>query len=316
MCVIFATQETRPTAAQVKAAYESNPRGAGIAYRTEENGVKGVRWKKGMNLEQAQAMAEKAPLPYVLHFRIPSVGPDKPQFNHPFVIGPNADIATEGFTASDLLFHNGTWQQWRSEMPRIAMTCGEKIPLNPWSDSRAMAFAAYCAGLGFLTFLDERVVVFGPNILEIFSPNSWSRVASGLWASNMGWQSSSRTSYTGSASTNVGGAKKSAEVLLPDEETESKTNGTPLSLIALTGQPGGADRKAAGFRPSNASDGGVAEVQCGGDQQVGLQGSEEAVHAAVVRTQPPPTEDLAQEQGTLRAWIASLNPKRFTNHVH
>lgn len=304
MCVIFATQKTRPTKEQVAAAYAANPRGAGIAYRTEENGVKGVRWKKGMNLEQAQLMAATAPLPYVLHFRIPSVGPDKPQFNHPFVIGPNADIAVEGFTEGNLLFHNGTWQQWRSEMPRIAMAYGEKIPLQAWSDSRAMAFAAYCAGLGFLTFVEERVVVFGPDMLEIFSPVSWSKVADGFWASNMGWNYSKPTSYTGSP------AQKSAEVLLPHEDDTEPV----VSLVEITKQAetqaGGPARQAAGFRP-DAANGGMAKVFGGGNQQEHLQGRAEGVHASVEGGRPSIIEGLAEEVQGFKAWVAKLQPKRF-----
>lgn len=307
MCVIFATQETRPTNEQVAAAYAANPRGAGIAYRTEENGVKGVRWKKGMNLEQAQLMARTAPLPYVLHFRIPSVGPDKPEYNHPFVIGPNADIDLEGFTTNNVLFHNGTWMNWRAEVQNLARFYGKQLPLKDWSDSRAMAFGAYCGGLGLLTFVDERVVVFGPDMLEIFNPSVWSRVDKGFWASNMGWSYRVKTSYTGSESDKKGPAMKSAEVLLPAEDDDIK-----VALDETDEQPRGAARPTT-FPDADlpdAVDGGMAAVFGGGNQQEHAEGRPEGVHHKVEAGGLDPIV-LAEEQKGLRAWIARLQPKRW-----
>ena len=297
MCVIFACSKTRPTPEQVAAGYAANPRGAGIAWREELDGETVVMWKKGMNLEEAQKMVANVPLPFVIHFRIPSVGPDKPQYNHPFPISPNAELDLEGVTTGNVLFHNGTWHSWRHDARKLAHDYGVQIPLHDWSDSRAMAFAAYCAGLGELSFIDERVVVFGPDLMEVFSPKSWSRVAEGFWASNNGWSYAQKTSYTGSNN-----AQKSAEVLLPDVENE---------------QAGGA-ASVTNFPDDDLQDvvdGSMAKIFGGGDQQAGVQSSEEILHAAVERPVLDP-EVIEQTQKGFRAWIAQLQPKIFSRSVH
>ncbi len=314
MCVIFAVSKTRPTGEQIAQAYAANPRGAGIAWREVVDGKTVVRWKKGMDLKTSQEMTAKAPMPFVIHFRIPSIGPDKPQFNHPFPISANVELALEGETEGSVLFHNGTWSGWR-DIRNMAHFYAAKLPLGDWSDSRAMAYAAWLGGLGELTFIDERVVAFGPNTFEIFNHKTWTRVEEGFWASNNGW--SFGRSYTGGRSNSQSqsqsqSAQSSAQTLLPDEtkdEKKEQSGGT----AAINGQT---------FRTEaegDAASRSMAQILGGGDQQERLQGSAEGVHDIVERGAAEGERreaDLIESQGQLRQWIAGLNPKRFLSHVH
>lgn len=314
MCVIFACQRTKPTADQISKGYDANSHGAGIAWLEGQPGERVVRWKKGLSKEEVTKLSDELSLPQILHFRIPSVGPDKPQFCHPFPITQNAELSLEGKTKGRVLFHNGTWGNWRPNVVDWGLKSGTPLPMGKWSDSRGLAFAAYCVGLGILEFIDERVAIMGPEGINVFNANGWSKVADGFWASNMGWNYKIQTSYTGSESdktTVMGPAAKSAQTLLPNEE-QDEDDEDKIARIAAE-KAGGTSHPTGfclgGYVPSRS----VEAVSGGGDHKEGLPPSEGEVRNGSSadplpgRRAHPTLKDITG----LRAWVAGLNPRKY-----
>lgn len=186
MCVIFVADKVRPSADMIERGYETNPSGAGIAWR--EKGL--VRWEKGLDLPDVQALAAKVPFPFVVHFRIPTCGGDRPSLCHPFPVDVNSSLALEGSTKGFVLFHNGHWNKWRESMLETLMRKGTKMPAGKWSDSRAMAWTAAHYDINVLELIEEKCVVLSPDAIEIFG-NGWTQ-ANDLWVSNTHWQYRSR----------------------------------------------------------------------------------------------------------------------------
>lgn len=187
MCVIFVADEKRPTLEMVEGGWDQNPAGAGAAWR--EGGF--ARWEKGLTLERVKELSQKLPLPFILHFRIPSVGGKRDSLCHPFPITKDVPLNLSGKTKGELLFHNGHWGRWReSILETVRTTPNFKIPMGKWSDTRAMALYAATYGIGVLEFVDEKTVVFGPKELEIFG-SGWSQV-NDVWVSNRFFENGSR----------------------------------------------------------------------------------------------------------------------------
>lgn len=185
MCVIALAAKERLTTEQIAKMYGANPHGAGVAWR---DGAE-VRWKKGLDLEEAIRVIKDLPMPYVAHFRIPSCGGPSKLLTHPFPIARDVPLALEGSTTGFVLFHNGHWGTWKTTMLDASVRGNGEIPIGKWSDSRAMAWMAAHYGIGMLEFIDEKAIAFGPEQLELFSANSWSKVGDGIWVSNKGWES-------------------------------------------------------------------------------------------------------------------------------
>lgn len=183
MCVAFVTnKEKRVPDEWVRAAYQHNNAGAGIAYRDGEE----VVWKKGMNLEEVQELNETVPLPYALHFRIPTCGGPIKKLTHPFPIEENVSLALDGRIKGSVLFHNGHWGRWKDFMLEAAARGRLKIPGDKWSDSRAMAWMAAHFGDGVLDLIDEKICAFGANSIDIYG-TGWT-VRETIWCSNIHWE--------------------------------------------------------------------------------------------------------------------------------
>ena len=202
MCVISISETIRPTPEQVEKMFESNPSGAGIAWREIDGNGPIVRWEKGLELEQIQKLCAEAPLPYVAHFRIPSCGGDSGALCHPFPVNKESSNALSGKTKDYVLFHNGHWGEWKRVMLDTALKTGKRLPVGKWSDSRAMAWAVAHYGIGFLDLIEEKVIVFGPEDYEVFPGTGWNKVVEGLWTSNSFWERS--YSHAGSYSGGYG----------------------------------------------------------------------------------------------------------------
>lgn len=190
MCVITIVEgPRRPTEVEIKAMWDSNKYGGGLAFR--EKG--GVSWEKALSLEQMQKRNTELPFPYVLHFRIPSSGGDTTQLCHPFPVTRTVSLDFKGHTKGEVLFHNGTWSEWHSQSKQwLAASMGKiKALPGPWSDSRAMAFWAYHFGdqifeVPELWGIREKVVLFTPSgEIKVYG-EGWSEV-DGLVVSNEGW---------------------------------------------------------------------------------------------------------------------------------
>jgi len=95
-----------------------------------------------IDLKEAQELIAKAPLPFVCHFRIQTVGGKKAGLCHPFPVHDDVTLALKGETEGFVLFHNGHWGQWRSSVMEAVFKGQLKLPKGKWSDSRAMAWSA------------------------------------------------------------------------------------------------------------------------------------------------------------------------------
>lgn len=214
MCVIAIADEVRPTDEQVGKMFDSNNAGAGIAWR--EKGV--VRWKKGLELEEVTELCAKVPLPYVVHFRIPSVGGKTPYLCHPFPVTAEVPLELQGTTKGYVLFHNGHWGRWRESTLEAAVRSNTKVPGGKWSDTRAMAFHAFIYGSGILEMIDEKSVMFGPDKVEVFG--AWSKEG-GLWVSNRGWVTSSFRRHSSGGSVHWHGHIPDHRALPPGQAADS-----------------------------------------------------------------------------------------------
>lgn len=203
MCVIAVCEETRLSKWMAEDMDRANPYGVGLAWREvvkEPNGteVQAVRWQKGMEIEEALALLPELPLPYIAHFRIPTCGPAREIFAplcHPFPITEGVELWTEGYTPGEVLFHNGSWTSWDYSLKDLAIRGAKKIPPGSWSDSRAMAWMAHHLGLGILDLINEKIVVFSPDKIQICG-HGWTMLADKILVSNTGWRRQVVTSPT------------------------------------------------------------------------------------------------------------------------
>lgn len=169
MCVIVLAEKVRLLDHQVEHMWDANSKGGGIAWREEVDGVMKVKWEKGLTRAEMVEANQTLPFPYVLHFRLPSNGTSPSLLAaHPFQVDEHATTGFEGETDGYVLFHNGFWADWKNKMQQIALAGYKKVPSGPWSDSRGLAWAAYHLGLGYLDLIDEKVIIFGPQYIELF----------------------------------------------------------------------------------------------------------------------------------------------------
>lgn len=251
MCVIAIADEVRPTDEQVGKMFDVNPAGAGIAWR--EKGV--VRWKKGLELDEVTELCAKVPMPYVVHFRIPSVGGKTPFLCHPFPVTPEVPLELQGTTKGFVLFHNGHWGRWRESTLEAAVRSNTKVPGGKWSDTRAMAFHAHIYGSGILEMIDEKSVMFGPDKVEVFG--AWSKEG-GLWVSNRGWVTSSfrRGSHGGggssSSSVHWHGHIPDHRALPPGQTADEVAEGDDADDVVVMGP---VQRRSAGKTPPQVPEG-------------------------------------------------------------
>lgn len=185
MCVIAVVDDNdaRPTREQVQRMWNRNDHGGGVAW--QQDGL--VRWQKGIDsCERMEDYALTLPVPFVLHFRIASVGPKVPLLTHPFILDPEGGNELAGATLNSALFHNGTWNGWASELWKFATCSGLKIPKRPWSDSRAIAYIIAHLGEHAIDFVGETIAVIGVEGEVDMYGSRWSLV-DGFYVSNTGW---------------------------------------------------------------------------------------------------------------------------------
>jgi hypothetical protein len=182
MCVIMVASKARPTVEMIQRAWDANKDGAGIAWREGKD----VVWEKGiMEIERIKELCAKVPRPYVVHFRVASVGGVRPALTHPFLVGQEASLELKGRTRGAVLFHNGHWSVWSEKAMDAAIHSNNKIPEGQeWSDSRAMAWMTYIYGAGFMNLLTtQKGVLMSPEKFEIFTGGGWEKIQE-VWCSN------------------------------------------------------------------------------------------------------------------------------------
>lgn len=199
MCVIFVADQERPTREMLELGRQHNNHATGIAWRgpsPDDEKKTVVHWKKGNDipLDEVIHLAETLPMPYVIHFRNASGGTStRDGCAHPFPIDPKVPLYLTGNIAGFVLFHNGFWSNWKNNLLEAAMRSRLKVPTEPWSDSRGLAWMASHFGHGVLELIDEKVVTFGPNKIEIFGSKDWKRI-NGVLCSNDSWERKIHTS--------------------------------------------------------------------------------------------------------------------------
>lgn len=182
MCVIMLVSNTRPTEEMIRRAWDANKDGAGIAWREKD----WVVWEKGiMQIDRAIELCAKAPLPYVAHFRVASIGGVKPALTHPFLVGAEASVELKGKTKGSVLFHNGHWNMWNDKMLDAAIHSNSRLPDgSDWSDSRAMAWLVHIYGPTLMELLlSQKGVLMSPKKFNVFTGNGWEKI-NDVWCSN------------------------------------------------------------------------------------------------------------------------------------
>ena len=180
MCVIIIADKKNPPKSLLKKAEDHNRDGAGIAWIDKKK--KCVRWIKGKNLTTKKIKKiikeRKITVPYIIHFRIGTVGSVSDQLSHPFPLSEGNKNISEGSDREGVLFHNGHYEKWSADLKMIYSSYRENIPNEKMSDSRAISLLANKnkLGLGYLqTFTSQKIAVLTPNGIKRYG-SDWCKV--------------------------------------------------------------------------------------------------------------------------------------------
>jgi hypothetical protein len=176
MCVILVCPaKIRPDRETLEACHKANPHGVGVAWREDDR----VRWSKGLEPDELEPLIAGLSGEIVIHFRWASVGEVTPKLCHPFPITASATTRLTGH-ARAVLFHNGTWGDWREMLRRMPRgRVGGVL-----SDTRVAASLVDLAGSDTLERLPGRWVFFDRDFTELFG--DWQRWR-GMRVSNLGF---------------------------------------------------------------------------------------------------------------------------------
>lgn len=180
MCVILVCPPAvRPGMDILEACQLSNPHGAGVGWRDRGR----VHWMKNLAADEVHQLLAQLEGEVVIHFRWASVGGVDGRLCHPFPVEARASTKLSG-TASRLLFHNGTWSDWKralKHVPGAMLGAGE----DPLSDSRAMALLVHhLRDARLLQHVQGRVVLYGSKTTKFFG--DWKEWG-GMTCSNLGF---------------------------------------------------------------------------------------------------------------------------------
>jgi len=181
MCVIMMANKTRPTEEMLRKAWAANSHGGGIAWQQGGDTV----WHKGiMDEDNFVKLCLEAPLPYVAHFRVASIGGVCKELTHPFIISKEAPLQLSGKGKVAVLFHNGHWSDWDDKALDAAINANVPVPDGPWSDTRAIAWLCSIYGFGFMELLTkQRGAIVTPKRMHLFTGPGWEKI-NDVWCSN------------------------------------------------------------------------------------------------------------------------------------
>jgi hypothetical protein len=188
MCVIAICRERNLTRREVEQMDAANPHGIGVAWASRKRDV--VQYAKGLSVAETLALLPKIPKPYIVHFRFASVGAVSPGLCHPFPIHPAPSVAVRGATKAGVLFHNGTWGDWRVGFDAVKElgSVAQDATHEGWSDSRVMAAlaAAYAThAVAEIVGATQRLAVLRPSgTIETYG--AWVKHL-GIEVSNLWW---------------------------------------------------------------------------------------------------------------------------------
>lgn len=199
MCVILALETAKEleslTLEILKSAETCNPDGNG--YATLINGK--VVFEKSVTMESIwQKIQDKEIVaPCVIHARITSVGKTLPELCHPFVVNESSHNALNGTIQDDesVLFHNGTFSEYKELVLQTAMGSGRHLPSGAMSDTRGIAFVLHTLGIEALEYIDtgfNKFAVLNSKGLQKFGP--WIDV-NGISSSNNYYDNTKQFKY-------------------------------------------------------------------------------------------------------------------------
>ena len=178
MCVIaICPAHLRPSLATVTACATANPHGAGVAWREGNR----VLWRKGFSDPgELKAFIDGIKGEAVTHFRWASVGEPVPALCHPFPVSGKPSTALQG-AARRVLFHNGTWSQWRNAVDELGLELD-----GPVSDTRVAAATVSHVGDIAIRRMPGRWVVMTAKGLDTYGDF---QTRKGIRYSNLNWVS-------------------------------------------------------------------------------------------------------------------------------
>jgi hypothetical protein len=154
---------------------DTNRDGGGIAWIEKGR----VRWEKGVDIWRILDLVKTVPLPFVIHFRMGTVGSKSGELCHPFPIEQKVPLDTKG-KADAVLAHNGHWSDWQFICKKMLQP---PRPKGEWSDSRAMARLAAIYGEKVLAMLpDQRIATLSKTGITLYG-KGWEKFR-GVWVSN------------------------------------------------------------------------------------------------------------------------------------
>jgi hypothetical protein len=182
MCIILLAENKHLTKDILKKAENNNPHGSGIAWINQK--TKKVEWIKAENLTADKIYkiikSKKIQLPYIVHFRITSIGETCDELCHPFSLNAKLnENELSGSSEEGVLFHNGTMRSYKDHLDIIFNLNNEKLPSGKISDSRTMSYLASQKRLGF-EYLErctngQKIAVLTPKGIKTFGDN-WTNV--------------------------------------------------------------------------------------------------------------------------------------------
>lgn len=175
MCVIMCYEDDFPKLETLKSAEDMNSDGGGMAWISQKDGY--VHWQKGITADQMMDLIKQKniQLPIIIHFRIATVGGSGKELTHPFPVNDEAHIKTKG-KAKSVLFHNGTWTEWRKTCLKTIVQQKIEFPRGYWSDSRALAWLTNRYGSGFLNLVtSSKIALLTKAGIERYS-DGWTTV--------------------------------------------------------------------------------------------------------------------------------------------
>lgn len=208
MCVIICCEDEYPKDETIQQAEQWNEDGGGMAWVS--NGK--VHFKKGITGKDMLEIIKKrkVQLPFICHFRIASVGKTCKELCHPFPIEDGVPLKTSG-VCDEILFHNGSWTDWREWIHRTLIRKQIKMPRGVWSDSRGMAFLAHYYGKEILGTLGTgKIAVLTKDGIERYGSDSWIKVGKLACSNNNFDKTETETTWTAGDDDNEDWAKNFA----------------------------------------------------------------------------------------------------------
>jgi hypothetical protein len=192
MCLAAICVDAKMSPEIIRKAWKTNSHGAGIVWvgaNRKANYIKGID-----KVEALQELVDKTELPFVIHFRLASVGGIDPLLTQPFEITEKSTLRLQG-QCNRVLVHNGTDHDWKKCLAAggFALPKDENDKEEPISDSRAFAMIlSRHKNNDFLNAVSGRFVVVGYGsptdeyALRYFG-DSWTE-EQGIFYSNMLWK--------------------------------------------------------------------------------------------------------------------------------